>query len=82
MKKIIFSSIVLLAVSAVATLNVITNTKISKLSDIALANVEALAAERDPDNTGCWVSDLIDCSEIVITPTGNYTQKVKGKDAS
>ena len=39
-----------MAVSAVATLNVITNTNSSKLSDVALANVEALAA----DECGCW----------------------------
>ena len=44
-KKKIFGSIVVLAIAVIAAFNVNVNTKEEGLSDISLANVEALAKE-------------------------------------
>jgi len=45
MKKKIFGGLAILAIAAVAVFNVNFNSKSSKLSDVSLANVEALAAD-------------------------------------
>jgi hypothetical protein len=47
MKKKIFGGIAVLAIAAVAVVNVNLNSQNNDLSDISLANVEALAVESD-----------------------------------
>jgi uncharacterized Rmd1/YagE family protein len=45
MKKIVLSSIAILAIAAIVSFNVSINKQSNALSEISLANVEALAAE-------------------------------------
>ena len=45
MKKIFFGSIAVLAIAAMAAFNVNMNTQENGLSDVSLANIEALASE-------------------------------------
>ncbi|GHT71950.1 hypothetical protein AGMMS50239_41270 [Bacteroidia bacterium] len=52
MKKKIFGGIAVLAIAAVAAWNVNLSSQSSDMSDVSLANVEALAAEI-PDGTNC-----------------------------
>jgi len=50
MKKKIFGGLAILAIAAVAVFNVNFNSKSSKLSDVSLANVEALAEYEIPSS--------------------------------
>lgn len=50
MKKIIFGGITVLAIAAAITFNVNLNSRSEKLSDVSLANVEALADGESDSN--------------------------------
>jgi hypothetical protein len=53
MKKIIFGSIAVLAIAATIVFNVNLNAQSEKLSDVSLANVEALA-DGESDTVNYW----------------------------
>jgi len=53
MKKKIFGGIVILAIAAMAAFNVNMNTQNENLSDLSLANVEALAQSEDLTQRPC-----------------------------
>jgi hypothetical protein len=61
-KKKIFGSLAVLAIAAMAAINVSVNSRDNGLADVSLANVEALANENpdcpngclDQAGTGCW----------------------------
>jgi hypothetical protein len=66
MKRKIIGGIAMLAIAAIAMFNVNLNSKSNKLSDLALANVEALAdGESNSGNCGfkIWSGDsyMIEC---------------------
>ena len=66
MKKKIFISIAAVAVAAIATVNVNFASQNNDLSDLALANVEALAGECNSCRNGCrdigWgMSQILKC---------------------
>ena len=55
MKKKVFGSIAVLAIAAMAAFNVNIKTQENGLSDVSLANVEALASESLPNGcSGSW----------------------------
>ncbi|MDR2557170.1 MAG: NVEALA domain-containing protein [Bacteroidales bacterium] len=59
MKKVIFGSIAVLALAILAAFNVNFNFRSNKLSDISLANVEALANETGSSSRGTPTSTVI-----------------------
>jgi hypothetical protein len=69
MKKVIFVNIVVLAIVALVTLNVYFNFQKNKLSDVFLANVEALA-DNENGYGWFWEKHWVNCSingQIIIT---------------
>jgi len=76
MKKTIIGCMVILAIATIAALNIQLNTMGNKLSNISLANVEALAKSDTPYNTNgsdytkgyindpkeCKVSEVVTCT--------------------
>ena len=64
MKKKIFGGIVILAIAAVAAFNVNFDTKSNKLSDISLANVEALATPENGSSNNTGPAKIVDCPGI------------------
>ena len=73
MKKAI-KAIFIVAVAAVAGYNVYTNLESNTMSDLVLANIEALA-QTESGREDCMSADDI-CSEIVIYPDGDYGEDI------
>lgn len=61
MRKKILSSLAILAIAALVTLNVNLSTKSGNLRDFMLANIEALAQEGEGNPPVLWVRTDSDC---------------------
>jgi hypothetical protein len=61
MKKIIFGGIAVLTIVAITAWNVNLNSQKNKLSDISLANMEALASEGGNGCDYCCYDSLYNC---------------------
>jgi hypothetical protein len=70
MKKFILGGIAVLAIAAVAVVNVNLGSKSSDLSTISLANVEALATGESSDG---YCTMHIACYDKYGNPTGKYS---------
>ena len=76
--KTILGFLAVLLIAVVAAWNVNVNSQTKGMSDLRLANVEALAQETFP--WGCLVYLLNECMEIVVTPDYSYIQYVTGRN--
>ena len=73
-KKMVLTIMVAVAFAAVMAFNVNLGASNSSLSDIALANIEALAKNEEVPGTGgmCIVDENEECKFIVITQDGGH----------
>ena len=72
-KKKLFGSIAILSIAAMTAFNVNVNSKEKGLSDVSLANVEALASNERPTTEDCkeWCKTNYDWDCILVTNFGN-----------
>lgn len=73
MKKV-FGAVLITAMVVAAGWNYQQNTQSAKLSDLALANVEALARNENSD-ANCSMFPNTWCSFVVATPSGNWIEE-------
>lgn len=80
MKKYIFGGIVILAIAATTTFNVNLTSKTNGISNVMLANVEALADESSGEGKDCW--DTITTATAQSTLYCGTCSSVSGKPSA